>query len=181
MLTTLMRGALVASLAVFGAGCDASPTASAGDAPLQASAGGAERWVDESFYDVTDSFVEFACDEFGNHIEDGGELVRLRGGIYSSFVATITPSGNVLVNYHTMPVGLGGTGVDSGEEFRVKEAEHGHFTLTDVGATTPYRFRLTLAGRDTGRRMTVVFKGMLRIDDRGVVVEREREYVECRV
>jgi hypothetical protein len=180
---TCFKRAALASIALAVAACDTTPTSLAEDVQaVQASADGARRFVDEEYHDMTDNLILFACDENGNPTdESGGEVIRMRGGLYSRFVIMFTPSGHININYHTMPVGLAGTGEDSGEDFRVKVADQGMLTLTGNGASIPFHYTETLVGRDTGRTMKLVQRGMFRITDGRVLVDRVKEYVECRV
>ena len=166
------------------AACETSPSDPVTDLPpVHASSDGARRFVHEDFQDLTDTLVLFACDEDGNPTDGtDGEWIRLRGGLYNKFVLMTTPAGHIITNYHTMPVGLGGTGEDSGEEFRMKVSNHGNLALTGNGASIPYQYSETLIGVETGRRMKLVQRGMYRVTHDGtVVVEKDRDYVECRV
>lgn len=182
------RIVLAASLGFIAAACDTLPTTPndtliAEPAFAAASKQGAERTVEESFYDMTDVYVEFACSATGEVLGDEeGELVRMHGKIYERFTVVRTPAGSFHTTWHTMPIGLGGVGQDSGEVFRVREAEHGNANQTMNGSAGSYRQTRTLVGRDTRRRLTLVFSGTYRIDENdNVIVQRHRERIECRV
>ena len=103
------------------AACERSetPTAPAPVAPLaiaaESNAGGAERSVDERLFDVSGSLIGVEC-------ADGSvsELVELQGQIFERFTVVSNPAGGFHAVYHTMPIGLRGTGSESGEEFRAK-------------------------------------------------------------
>lgn len=157
---------------------DAAPVAEIGSGAF---AMGAERMVEEAFYDLTDSYFVFPCDADGEFTEVG-EQVRMEGGVFERFTAMITPSGSVHATWHTMPVGLRGVGVDSGEAFRVKEAQHSSSVTTRAGYAGSYRSVLTLVGKETGRRATLRFSGTLRVteDDR-IIVERDIARLDCTV
>ena len=113
---------LVAVLAL--AACDRSdtPTAPATVAPIptaaQSNDGGAERSVDERLFDVSGSLIGVEC-------TDGrlSELVELQGQIFERFTVVSNPAGGFHAVYHTMPIGLRGTGVESGEEFVFVEVQ----------------------------------------------------------
>lgn len=83
-------------------------------------------------YDMTDTYVPFACSATGEFLGEG-ELVRLHGSIYERIMLLHTPAGGVHTTWHTMPVGLSWVGEGSGEVFRVREAEHGNSNQTMNG------------------------------------------------
>jgi hypothetical protein len=178
------RAALIAPflLSVMTA-CESSPTEAISELEVQtASANGTRRFVDEDFQDMADNLMLFACDAEGIPTdESGGEWIRLRGGLFTRFVISFTPAGGIHINYHTMPVGLAGTGETSGEEFRVKTSNHGNLSLGANGAVVPYVYTETLVGMDTGRRMTLKQSGVYRVTGERVVVERDRNYLDCRI
>ena len=170
---------LVAVIAL--AACDRSdtPTAPATVAAIppaaQSSAGGAERWVDERLFDVSGSLIGVEC-------TDGrlSDLVELQGQIFERFTVVSNPAGGFHAVYHTMPIGLRGTGAESGEEFRVKWQDHGSFGQTTMGLVGTYRQVLRLVGRTSGRSFALVVKGHYTINANGqIVVERERLAADC--
>lgn len=180
MNTWVKRGALAAWFLSAGlAACQDLPTDAAPEAEAAAFAMGAERLVEEAFYDVTDSYLMFPCDAEGEPVEEG-ELVRMEGGIFERFTVVFAPSGNIHATWHTMPVGLRGVGVDSGEPFRVKEAQHSNSVMTQTGHTASYRSVLTLVGTETGRRAAMRFAGTFRVTAQNeIIVDRETERLEC--
>jgi hypothetical protein len=155
-----------------------APPAESADVAM--AGGGAQRLVLEDSWDLTGHLLHFSCDADGNYDEDDGEQVRLHGGIFSRYTATLTPSLNMLVNYGIMAVRLGGVGVDSGEEFSVRLHEHANATITHVGSTEPYRYSLTLTGRTTGRRFGITYNGTFVVRDGRIIVDRSPETVSCR-
>jgi len=163
------------------AACDASgtPTAPAALAAIptaaQSSAGGAERWVDERLFDVTGSL-------FGVECADGrvSELVELEGQIFERFTVVANPAGGFHAVYRTMPIGLRGTGAESGEEFRVKVQDHGSFGQTTMGLVGTYRQVLKLVGQTSDREFSLIVKGHYTINANGeIVVEREKLAADC--
>ena len=172
---------LLASVVVLAA-CDAAefPTApsSARLQPQRGPAfqtGGTERVVEESLYDLTDSYTAIACEN-----GEASELVALSGQIYERFTSMSTPSGASHFAYHTMPVGLRGVGTISGEEYRVKEQEHGSFSQPLMGATGSYRQVLRLDARASGRSFAMVVRGHYTINANGdLVVQREKATFIC--
>jgi hypothetical protein len=170
---------LVAALAL--AACDRSdtPTAPAAVAPIpttaQSSVGGAERWVDERLFDVAGSSIGVDC-------ADGrlSELVELQGQIFERFTVVANPAGGFHAVYHTMPIGLQGTGVESGEEFRVKWQDHGSWGQTTMGLLGTYRQMLKLVGGTSGREFSLIVRGHYTINANGeIVVEREKLAADC--
>jgi hypothetical protein len=175
-----LRFTLIALAAL--AACDpaASPTAPPATraAPLAASlssSNGAERSVEESLYDLTGSSTQIECEN-----GQSSELVALEGQIFERFAVIYNPSGSFHTTYHTMPVGLKGVGAVSGEEYRVKEQDHGSFGQTLTGLVGSYRQILRLEGRTSGRSFSMVVRGHYTINANGeLTVEREKAIFSC--
>lgn len=171
---------LVAAIALAACDSSASPTAvpnSRAEQPMGAlsSVGGAERIVEESLYDMSGSNYAIEC-------QDGQltELVALQGQIFERWTLLYNASGGIHLGYHTMPVGLVGVGTESGEEYRVKEQEHGSFRQTLMGATGSYRQSLRLESRTSARSFTMVVRGHYTVNANGeIAVEREKPVVAC--
>ena len=170
---------LVAALALAACERPDTPTAPAPAAPIsttaQSNTGGAERWVEERLFDVAGSL-------FGVECADGrvSELVELEGQIFERFTVVANPAGGYHAVYHTMPIGLRGTGVDSGEEFRVKLQDHGSFGQTTAGLVGTYRQVLILVGQTSGREFSLVVRGHYTINANGeIVVDRENLAADC--
>jgi len=170
---------LVAVLAL--AACDRSdtPTAPASVPALssaaQSNTGGNERSVDERLFDVSGSLIGVEC-------TDGrlSELVELQGQIFERFTVVANPAGGFHAVYHTMPIGLRGTGAESREEFRVKWQDHGSFGQTTMGLVGTYRQVLKLEAKASGRSFSLVVKGHYTINANGeIVVEREKLAADC--
>jgi hypothetical protein len=175
-----LRFALVA-IAMLAA-CDSgnsptAPLATRGEPSTAslASTGGAERVVEESLYDLSDSFTEIDC-------QNGqvSELVDLEGQLFERFTLLYNPSGAIHLTYHTMPVGLQGVGTVSGEEYRVKEQDQGAYTQTLMGAGGTYRQTVRLVGRTSHRSFSIVVKGHYTMNANGeIAVEREKATFAC--
>lgn len=168
---------LVAVLALAACERPGTPTAPADPRPVaaQASAGGAERWVEERLFDVAGSLIGVEC-------ADGrlSELVELEGQIFERFAVVSNPAGVFNAVYHAMPIGLQGTGAESGEEFRVKWQDHGSFGQTTMGLVGTYRQVLELVGQTSGRSFSLIVKGHYTINANGeIVVERETLAADC--
>ena len=170
---------LVAMIAL--AACERSdtPTAPAtlGAIPTaaQSNAAGAERSVAEWLYDVAGSLIGVEC-------TDGrlSELVELQGQIFERFTVVSNPAGGYHTVYHTMPIGLRGTGVESGEEFRVKWNDHGSWGQTTMGLVGTYRQVLKLVGDASGRSFSLIVRGHYTINANGeIVVDREKLAADC--
>ena len=170
---------LVAVMALAACERSATPTAPAPAAALvnaaESNAGGAERWVDERLFDVSGSSIGVEC-------ADGSvsELVELRGQIFERFTVVSNSGGGFHAVYHTMPIGLRGTGAESGEEFRVKWQDHGSWGQTTMGLVGTYRQVLKLVGTTSGRSFSLVVRGHYTINGNGdIVVEREKLAADC--
>ena len=136
---------------------------------------GAERVVYEALYDQEGSEVSVVC-------ADGtqSEPVILSGKIFERFTVVFNPAGGQHTVYHTMPVGLSGVGAVSGEDFRVKNRDHGAFTLTTMAEGGSYRQTWSFQGRTSGRTFGLVVRGHVRINANGeVVVDREKVIADC--
>ena len=175
-----LRFALVAIVVL--AACDSgdSPTA-----PLAtrvepsgaslSSSGGADRSIDEALYDLSGSFTQIECEN-----GQSSELIELEGQIFERFTVMLDPSGGFHASYHTMPVGLQGVGVVSGEQYRVKEQDHGAFTQTLTGLVGSYRQAVRLVGRASGRSFSMIVRGHYTINANGeITVEREKAIFTC--
>jgi len=133
------------------------------------------RDVEESLFDMSGSLVSISC-------ADGreSELVALEGKVFERFTVLFTPAAGFHATYHTMPVGLRGTGAESGEEYRVKEQEHGSYTQSLMGNVGTYRQTLRLTARTSGRSFALVARGHYTINANGeLVVERDGLATEC--
>src|SRR5262245_33379487 len=138
--------------------------------------GGANRIVEESIYDLSDSYTSISC-------VDGqeSELVALEGQVYEKFTLLFTPNGIHLL-YNTMPVGLRGIGTVSGEEYRVKEQDHGSFGQPNAsaGAVGTYREMYSLVSRTSGKSFKLVVKGHYTMKPNlEFIVNRERVTTVC--
>ena len=175
---------IIAALSVLAVACDRAPTEFAAPSPSANAqfSKGAERVVQESLYDLTDSYFAFSCSATGERLPIGdGELVRIEGKIFERITYLVDGGEGMHFKLNTMPVGLRGTGEDSGEEFRIKETERAGSNSTLSGGSGSYRQELKMVGKDTGRTFWMIFSGRYRVDANGdVQVERERERVECR-
>jgi len=141
----------------------------------QSNVGGAERWVDERLFDVAGSLIGVEC-------TDGrlSELVELEGQIFERFAVVSNPAGGFHAVYHTMPIGLRGTGAESGEEFSVKWQDHGSFGQTAMGLVGTYRQVLKMLGSTSGRSFSLIVKGHYTINANGdIVIERENLAADC--
>ena len=175
-----LRFALVA-IAMLAA-CDSgnsptAPLATRGEPSTAslASSGGAERVVEESLYDLSDSFTEIDC-------QNGqvSELVDLEGQLFERFTLLYNPSGAIHLTYHTMPVGLQGVGTVSGEEYRVKEQESGVYNQNQMGATGSYRQIMKLVSSSSHSKYSLVGGGHYTINANGEIsVERDKLVLKC--
>src|SRR5688572_9697769 len=117
----MTRGAasvLLAALTVLA--CDRMPAETTVEPRFSA----AERTVYESLYDFDGSYFVFACTPEGDPLPiDQGEPIRMEGKLFERITVLLKGNGEYHYTEHTMPVGMRGVGVDSGEEFRVTERD----------------------------------------------------------
>lgn len=167
----------LAVAALLLAACDAAPTdvpTHYGAAPAPASAR-LERNVEENLYDMTDSYLSARCGG-----DDTVELVRMEGAIYERLVWFQDGAEQYHITHHTMPVGLRGVGVDSGEEYRVAEREHATYNQLKSGFTGSYQQTLMMRGTTSGTRYYMVFRGHYVTDEESKVkIEREQLEIGC--
>jgi hypothetical protein len=165
------------------AACESVPTDI--EAPMtnaQFSGAAAERTVDESLYDLTGVYFAFSCSAEGESLPDHeGELVLMEGQIYERMTLLQDAVGEYHYTLHTMPVGLRGIGVTSGEEFRVIERDHAVANQRLAAGNGSYRQELKMVGRETRRTFWMVASGFYRISANGdVLVERDTLRTECK-
>jgi hypothetical protein len=143
---------------------------------------GAERVVEEALYDMSGSFYTFACSDDGEALpQDEGEPIEIEGHIYERISVLYDGKGEFHYNLNTMPVGLRGVGVSSGEEFRVRESDLIIANQRLEGGTGRFREQLKLVGRDTHRTFILVASGHYLIAADGTVkTSRESFSTECR-
>ena len=109
------------------------------------------------------------------------ELIAIEGLIYERLVSLIDGTGRLHYNMSTMPVGLRGVGVTSGEEFRIKETYHAGGSQRLAGGTGSYRGQLKMVGKDTHRTFWLMYSGHYNIAPDGTVrVSRDRLSSVCR-
>ncbi len=178
MLSYIRRSAPLAAVLLFAA-CDSqtsAPTAPASIAAIPSSVSpSVERTVEENLSDFSGVLTKFFC-------EDGTEteLVALEGKLFTRTVVTINPAGAIVATSHSMPVGLRGVGVESGEEYRVKEQEHYSVSQRVIGYAGTLRDVFEMTGRESKRTFKLVTIAHFTINANGdVVVERERVRSEC--
>jgi hypothetical protein len=179
MTDAIRRFAVLAAATAALAACDAAPT-EVQDPPLAFAA--AERIVEESLYDLSGVQFAFACSDDGEELPiDQGELIAIEGQIYEKITLLRDGKGEYHYTLHTMPVGLRGVGVESGEEFRVTERQHQVSNSLELSGSGTYRQELKMVGKDTKRTFWLVTSGFYRIDhDGNTAVTRDRERVVCR-
>ena len=173
---------MLAALAMLLAACDRLPTmpneAADGRPALgMAPTGSAERLLEEHLYDMSDTYTQVTC-------PDGteSELVRLEGQIYERLTLLWDAAGGIHVRLGTMPVGLRGVGVTTGEEYRVFERDHLVGNQLMAGNVGSYRQSFGLVAEKPGASFVVSISGNYRLEPTGeVVVDRERVSVECKL
>lgn len=170
---------LTAALLVL-AGCEGAPTEPMDSAPRFTAV---ERTVDEALYDLDGSYTTFGCSADGEPLPPGeGELIALRGQVYERIVWLRDGSGEIHFTLHTMPVEVGGTGVDSGEEFRVSYHDQYNASQRLEGNSGSYHHQFKMVGEESGRTAWIAWSGNYRIGQDGeIVVDRQLERTVCRV
>jgi len=170
------------ALVMLLAACDRLPSApneAAAERPAlnTATTGSAERLVEEHLYDMTDSYFQVEC-------PDGtlSELVALEGKIYERLTILWDAAGSLHVQAGTMPVGLRGVGVTTGEEYRVFERDHFAGNQLMSGGVGSYRESYGLVARQGGPSFVVSISGNYKVlPTNEFVVDRERVSVECKL
>ena len=176
MLSFFRRTSLVAAV-LIAAACDGSDKNPTGPLPTNAqlNSGGTERYVDERFYDLSDSYFAIECSE-----TQASELVAMQGQIFQRFTFQFNPAGNVHVAFHSMPVGVKGVGLVSGEEYRVKEQESSVYNQNAMRSVGSYRQILKLVGVDSHSKYSLVGGGHYTINASGEIsVERDKLVLRC--
>lgn len=143
---------------------------------LDAAYGPAERVLEEYLYDMDDHVYPLECPD-GSFSDE----VRITGSVFERYMMIIDGSGGLHLRVHTMPVDLRGVSVHTGEQYRVQEREQRSGTKLMNGLTGSYRQTLSMFGRDSHRRFSMVFSGHYREGPDGeFVVERNQLRFECR-
>jgi hypothetical protein len=152
------------------------PYAGNPSAYLDGATGPAERILEEYLYDMDDSVYRLECPD-GSFSDD----VRISGSVFERYMMIIDGSGGLHLRVHSMPVDLRGASVHTGEQYRVQEREQRSATKLRNGLTGSYRQTLSMFGRDSHRRFTMVFSGHYREGPDGeMIVERNQLEFECR-
>jgi hypothetical protein len=178
--TSFARRLPFAAVLLLGACADAATAPTAVGAPRLAVVGenGARRFTQDELYDFGgDGVVQFTC-------EDGtqSEPVQLFGTLFERYTFTQTPSGGLHYLSSTMPVGLHGVGVVSGQEYRVVERAHSaaHYDEDDQGGGSLHE-TLILRARDTRETFGITYLVQWRFAGSGdMTVNRWKERETCR-
>lgn len=176
MLSFFRRFPLVAAV-IIAAGCDRPDKSPTGPMPVNAqlNTGGADRYVDERFYDLSDSYFAIECSE-----SETSELVAMQGQIFERFTFQFNPGDNVHVAFHTMPVGVTGVGSVSGAEYRVTLQESAVYNQSQMGSVGSYRQILKLVRLDSRSKYSLVGGGHYTINANGEIgVERDKLVLKC--
>lgn len=105
----------------------------------------------------------------------------MEGGIYERTMSVRDGKEDPHFRIHTMPVGLRGIGVDSGEEFRATESIHQVSNTFRLRETGSYRHEIKLVGKRTQRTWWLITSGMYRIDADGrTAISQDTEKLVCR-
>ena len=177
---------LIPFVAAFGVVVEASePRPPFIDAPhdRQQAATAAQRTVQESLYDLSDSVFRFACSDDGEPLPiDEGEEVRMEGKIFERLSLVHDGAGGYHYTLDTMPVGMRGVGLTSGEEFRVSESSHTVANNRLAGGVGAYRQTLKMVGKDTHRTFWLVAYGNYVVSAEGLIrTSRDLLRIECKV
>lgn len=159
------------------AACDGQPTApaSASIATPTSVASSVERTVESYISSFDGVLAGFIC-------EDGttSELVALEGQLFTRNTVTLNPVGTYHVTSHAMPIGLRGVGVETGQEYRVKEQEHMAVTQAETGYSGTLRNVFVLTGRESMETFKLVTISRYVVTPQGeLVIERQKERWEC--
>jgi hypothetical protein len=165
--------------------CSLSPAsyaAAVSPIPQSQSANGAEREVLESLFDMTGSYYSFPCSADGEVLPiTDGELILMEGQIYERWSIVHDGAGNYHSNLAIMPIGLRGTSVETGEEFRVSEENKNIANQRLEGGSGMFRQVIKMVGKETHRQFRLVAAGNYNISSDGVIVTDRFVYSEeCR-
>ena len=143
---------------------------------------GAERIVLEHLYDLSDTLFSFPCSDDGELLpEEDGELIEVEGAVYERMTLHTDGAEGLHYQVNTMPVGIRGVGVVSGEEFRITENSLTIARQRLTGLAGSYQDRFKLVGKETRRTYWLVVKGHYVIAADGTIkVSRDSLTTECR-
>ena len=111
--------------------------------------------------------------------EIASEPIELRGKIVERATVTFTPSGTLIWTISIMPVGLGGTGVLSGADYKYQEWMHGagHQSMSETGS---FHTSFRLESKETGQKFRFTTRGNYTLNANGdVTVGREAATAIC--
>ena len=150
--------------------------------PPDQSGNGAERTVFESFYDRSDSLYSFPCTADGELVPfEDGEMIQMEGQVYERWSTVIDGAGKYHTNINVMPLGLRGTSVETGEEFRVSEENRTMANQRLEGGSGMFRQVIKMVGTDTHRQFRLVAAGNYSVSKDGIVISDRFVFVEdCR-
>lgn len=150
--------------------------------PQDQAANGAERTVFESLFDMTGSYYAFPCTADGQLMPiTDGELLLMEGQIYERWSTVLDGAGKYHTNINIMPMGLRGTSVETGEEFRVSEESRTIANQRLEGGSGMFRQVIKMVGEDTHRKFRLVAAGNYNISSDGITISDRFVYLEdCR-
>ena len=176
------RLTLIIVCSVWSAAASAGTSIGKDDPSTQGSPSGSERTLLETLYDRSDSTFMFACSEDGESLPiDEGEPVAIQGQVFERLSLLTDAAGGYHYSLKTMPVGLRGVGLISGEEFRVIESQRQLSNQKIDKLTGSYQQMLKMVGKDTHRTFWLVVSGNYSISADGVVkATRHVERIVCK-
>ena len=105
----------------------------------------------------------------------------MEGQIYERWSTVLDGAGEYHTNINVMPIGLRGTSVETGEEFRVTEENRTIANQRLEGGSGMFRQVIKMVGKDTHRQFRLVAAGNYNISSDGVVISDRFVYLEeCR-
>ena len=138
--------------------------------------GPAERVLEEYVWDLDGIVLPLECPG-GTYSDD----VMIEGSVVERYMLITDGNGSAHMRVHTMPVGMRGVSVHSGEQYRVREREQRSAMQHMNGSTGSYRQTLSMFGRDSHHKFDLVFSGHYRQGPDGeTVVERNQLKIDCR-
>ena len=180
MMRLARRLPLAAAAALLLGACADAATAPAPSAPQLnvADENGAFCYTHDELYDFAgDSYTQFTC-------EDGteSEPIQLFGQLFERYTFMQTPSGHVQYVSSTMPVGMYGVGLVSGQGYRVVEREQMtvHYDENDKGGGSLHE-TLILRAKDTRETFGITYLVQWRFAGPGdMIVNRWKELETCK-
>ena len=177
----IMRtAASLATLLLLASACSDSPVAPEG-APLAGAAGtrtfadGATQEVRVHRYDLEGATISWYCGD-----EPENEFVLMSGQVVEKEMWSWLPTGALHLRVSAKGEGLGGIGLESGDEYRYAEGEKIVFNDAPMGTTSMYSSTFRLINQRTKQGLTLIQRARFVVNANGeLVIERSGQTAHC--